>query len=316
MTLAMNYLIKGAVFALLFTAMFFVVRSIRRFDPLKKLQEQMEDWERQRLLEQGKSHTGWLERLLDKLDRNLTQAGIKKYVPKGTAEVFFLSCVAEFVLVFWCLGEGILVPFMAGVAAVYVNILLIDILRFKNRRVTENHLLSMLGSISDLALTENEITMILYQTGQRMPYPLKDALVHCHLTARNTGDTGKAFYELRRSIDHPLFREIVLLLELASRNDGNYQKVVDGCRGMVHRYLKEEKEKMAVVRNLLIEAGIMTLIAIYGISTMVHGFAVDAGVTGGFREFFFQNPAGQVCLLIYGLLFFGMIQTIFKFAKR
>ena len=48
---------------------------------------------------------------------------------------------------------------------------------------------------------------------------------------------------------------------------------------MVHRYLKEEKEKMTVVRNLLIEAGIMTLLAIYGISTMVHGFAVDAGVT-------------------------------------
>jgi len=164
MTLTMNYLIKGAVFVLLFTAMFFVVRSIRNFDPIKKIQEQMEDWERQRLLENGKSHTGWLERLLEKLDRNLTQAGIKRYVPKGTAEVFFLCCAAEFVLVFLCFGEGIVVPFMAGVAAIYVNILLIDILRFKNRRMTENHLLSMLNSISDLALTENEITMILYQT--------------------------------------------------------------------------------------------------------------------------------------------------------
>ena len=154
MTLAMNYLIRGAVFVLLFTAMFFVVRSIRKFDPIKKIQEQMEDWERQRLLENGKSHTGWLERLLEKLDRNLTQAGIKRYVPKGTAEVFFLCCAAEFVLVFLCFGEGIVVPFMAGVAAIYVNILLIDILRFKNRRMTENHLLSMLNSISDLALTD------------------------------------------------------------------------------------------------------------------------------------------------------------------
>ena len=309
-------LIKGAVFVLLFTAMFFLVRSIRRFDPLKKIQEQMEGWERQRLLEHGASHTGWLERLLDKLDRNLTQAGIKRYIPKGTAEVFFLWCAVEFVVVFMCFSEGVMVPFMAGIAVVYINILLIDILRFKNHRITENHMLAMLCSISDLALTENEITMILYQTGQRMPYPLKEALINCHLTARNTGDTQKAFYELRRSIDHPLFREVVLLLELAAKNDSDYQKVVDGCRGMVHRYLKEEKEKMTVVRNLLVEAGIMTLIAIYGISTMVYGFAVDAGVTGGMKEFLLQNPAGQVCLLLYGLLFFGMIQVIFKFAKR
>jgi len=149
-----------------------------------------------------------------------------------------------------------------------------------------------------------------------LPYPLKDALMTCHLTARNTGDTRKAFYELQRSIDHPLFREIILLLELAAKNDSDYLKVVNGCRGMVHRYLKEEKEKMTVVRNLLIEAGIMTLLAIYGISTMVHGFAVDAGVTGGFQELFLQDPAGQVCLLLYGLLFFCMIQTIFRFAKR
>ena len=85
---------------------------------------------------------------------------------------------------------------------------------------------------------------------------------------------------------------------------------------MVHRYLKEEKEKTAVVRNLLIEAGIMTLLAVYGISSMMHGFAVDAGVTGGFKEFFFHDPAGQICLLIYGVLFFCMLQVIFKFAKK
>ena len=316
MTLTMNYLIKGTVFALLFAAMFFVIRSIQHFDPMKKVLEQMEDWERKRLFRDRNAGTSQLERLLENLDRNLTQAGIKRYVPKGTAEVFFLWCAAEFVLVFGLFGEGILLPFMAGVLAVYLNILLIDILRFKNRRITENHLLSMLNSISDLALSESEITMILYQTGQMLPYPLKEALINCHLTARNTGDTRKAFFELRRSIDHPLFREIILLLELAANNDSDYQKVVNGCRGMVHRYLKEEKEKMAAVRNLLIEAGIMTLLAIYGISTMVHGFAVDAGVTGGFKEFFLYDPAGQVCLLLYGLLFFGMVQVIFKFAKK
>lgn len=316
MTPIANHLIKVTVFALLFTAMFFLVRGIRKFDPMKKIQEQMDDWERRGVLSSKNTGTGWLERLLDRLDKNLTQAGIKRYIPKAAAEVFFLWCAAEFVLVFFVVRDGVLLPFMAGVLAVYLNILWIDILRFKNRRITENHLLSMLNGISDLALSENEITMILYQTGQRMPYPLRDALMTCHLTARSCGDSRKAFHELRRSIDHPLFREIILLLELAANNDSDYQKVVNGCRGMVHRYLKEEKEKMAVVRNLLIEAGIMTLLAIYGISSMMHGFAVDARVTGGFREFFFHDPAGQICLLIYGLLFFCMLQVIFKFAKK
>ena len=316
MTPMMSALIKGAIFVLLLFACAFMVRSMRHFDPMGKIRKQMEEWERKKLLEGAKLSDGLMERAIEKLDRNLTQAGIKRYVPKATAELFILLCSAEFVAVFLCLKKGILLPLAAGAFVVYLNFLLTDILRFTNRKRTENHLMPMLCNISDLSMTESEITMILYRTGQMMPYPLKDALMKCHLTSRGSGDTKKAFYELRRSIHHPLFSEIILLLELAAQNNSDYIKVVDGCRGMVHRYLKEEKEKMTVAGNLLMEAGVMILIAIYGISTMVYGFAADAGVTGGLKELFFQNPVGQICFILFVLLFLGMVQVIFQFAKR
>ena len=82
MTPIIQYTIKGIIGILLFTAMYFVVRGIRQFDPMKKVQEQVDDWERRRLFRNLNAGTSWLERLLDHLDRNLTQAGIKRFLPK------------------------------------------------------------------------------------------------------------------------------------------------------------------------------------------------------------------------------------------
>ena len=190
------------------------------------------------------------------------------------------------------------------------------ILCYRNKRITEKHLLELLNLISDYSLSESEITMILYRCGRMLPEPLKSALVKCHLSARSTGDTEQALYELRRSIDHFLFREIILLLELCSRSDSDYQKVITGCRDMVGRYLKEEKEKAGVIRSLVEEAALMTGVAAYGIGTMLREFAGDAGFASGMGEFFLHHPAGQICLIIYVALIFAMVQVILKFAKR
>ena len=60
----------------------------------------------------------------------------------------------------------------------------------------------------------------------------------------------------------------------------------------------------------------MTGVAVYGISTMLREFAGDVGFGTSMADFFFHNPAGQMCLIIYAVLFFAMIQVILKFAKR
>ena len=205
---------------------------------------------------------------------------------------------------------------MAAGTAVYGNRLIVDLLRYRNKRITEKHLLELLNLISDYAISESEITMILYRCGQSMPNPLRDVLTKCHLSARSSGDTGQALYELRRSVDHFLFREIILLLELCNRSDNDYQKVINGCREMVTRYLKEEKEKAAVVRGLIGEAALMTGVAAYGISTMMREFAGDAGLGYSMADFFFYNPAGRVYLLIYVVILFFMAQVILKFARK
>jgi hypothetical protein len=200
--------------------------------------------------------------------------------------------------------------------AVYVNQLILDILRFRNKKITEKHLLELLNHISDYSISEGEITMILYRCGQILPNPLKDALTKCHLSARSTGNTKLALYELRMSIDHFLFQEIILLLDIVSRSGNDYQRVVNGCREMVNRYLKEEKEKATVIRSLVGEAALMTGVAAYGIFTMLHEFAGDIGFGNSMSEFFVHNTVGQFCLIIYAALIFAMIQVILRFAKR
>lgn len=305
---------KALIVLLLVTGMFFLIRAIQGYEISKKLLEKADELDRQRVVEEGKKSR--LQKYLVRLDEKLLQAGVKKYLPRAGVELYFLVNLLEFTLIFCLTGEGILLPLLSAGLAVYLNGLILDILCYRNKRITEKHLLELLNLISDYSLSESEITMILYRCGRMLPEPLKGALVKCHLSARSTGDTEQALYELRRSIDHFLFREIILLLELCSRSDSDYQKVITGCRDIVGRYLKEEKEKAGVIRSLVGEAALMTGVAAYGIGTMLREFAGDAGFASGMGEFFFQHPAGQICLIIYAALIFAMVQVILKFAKR
>ena len=306
--------IKAWIFLLLVTGMFSLIRVIQGYEIGKKLLEKADELDRQRRVEEGKKSR--LQKYLDRLDEKLLQAGVKKYLPRAGVELYFLVNILEFTLIFCLSGEGILLPLLSAALAVYLNGLILDILCYRNKRITEKHLLELLNLISDYSLSESEITMILYRCGRMLPEPLKSALVKCHLSARSTGDTEQALYALRRSNDHFLFREIILLLELCSRSESDYQKVIIGCRDMVGRYLKEEKEKAGVIRSLVGEAALMTGVAAYGIGTMLREFAGDAGFTTGMGEFFMHHPAGQICLIIYAALIFAMVQVILKFAKR
>jgi len=305
---------KVLVLVLLIVGMYFLVKAIREYEVFQKLRDSLDELDRQKLLEQRKKSV--LQKMLDRLDEKLVQAGVKKYLPRAGVEIYFLLNVLEFTLIFVLAGEGILIPLMFAGLAVYLNQLILDILRYRNKRITEKHLLELLNLISDYSLSESEITMILYKCGQMMPNPLKEVLTKCHLSARSTGNTAQALYELRRSIDHFLFQEIILLLELCSRSDNDYQKVIVGCREMVSRYLKEEKEKAGVVRNLVGEAALMTGVAAYGISTMLREFAGDVGFGNSMADFFLHNSVGQICMILYLGLFFAMVQIILKFAKR
>lgn len=306
------------IFILLFliAGMFLLVRAVRAFDPFGKILDKVDELDRERLLDIGSGKKIFLEKYLDKLDEQLTQAGVKKFLPRAGVEVYFLFNILEFTLIFFLMGEGILIPLLTAALAVYVNKMILDLLRFRNKQITEKHLLELLNLISDYSLSESEITMILYRCGQTLPNPLKGALTKCHLSARSTGNTKLALYELRRSIDHFLFQEIILLLELCNRSGNDYQKVLNGCREMVNRYLKEEKEKTAVIRSLVGEAALMTGVAAYGIFTMLHEFAGDAGFGNSMSDFFLHNPAGQFSLIVYAALIFAMIQVILRFAKR
>lgn len=305
---------KVLVLVLLIVGMYFLVKAIREYEVFQKLRDSLDELDRQKLLEQHKK--SFLQKMLDRLDEKLVQAGVKKYLPRAGVEIYFLLNVLEFTLIFVLAGEGILIPLMFAGLAIYLNQLILDILRYRNKRITEKHLLELLNLISDYSLSESEITMILYKCGQMMPNPLKEVLTKCHLSAKSTGNTAQALSELRRSIDHSLFQEIILLLELCSRSDNDYQKVITGCREMVSRYLKEEKEKAGVVRSLVGEAALMTGVAAYGINTMLREFAGDVGFGNSMADFFLHNSVGQICMILYLGLFFAMVQIILKFAKR
>ena len=83
-------LLKGVLFVLLLLGMYFLVKVIREYGPIQKLREKVDDIDRQRVLGTETEKKRFLERYLDRLDEHLTQAGIKRFLPKAGVEIYFL----------------------------------------------------------------------------------------------------------------------------------------------------------------------------------------------------------------------------------
>ena len=97
-------LLKGVLFVLLLLGMNFFVKVIREYGPIQKLREKVDDIDRQRVLGTENEKKRFLERYLDRLDEHLTQAGIKRFLPKAGVEIYFLFNVLEFTLIFSLIG--------------------------------------------------------------------------------------------------------------------------------------------------------------------------------------------------------------------
>ncbi len=304
------------LFLLLFSLSFFLVMFFRKLRPVDRVRKKLDELDRKRLMETGFMKKGYVEGRLDRLDEELTQAGVKRFIPKAAVEIWFLVNVLEFSLIFCFMDEGILIPLLTAALAVYVNKMSLDMLRYRNNRIIEKHMLQFMNLVSDYSISEGEITSIFYKAGQSMPNPLRRLLINCHLTARSSGDSEAALYELRRSVDHILFKKLLLLLELCSKSTGDYQIAVGKCRELVNTYLQEEKEKAGIVRGLIGEVLIMSAVAAYGIFVMLTDFSEGMLAEGSMAEFFFQNPAGQAGLIMYTALMLCMVRIITKFAKE
>ena len=126
-----NIGIRIILFSLLAVGMYLLIKAVHAVKPVKTVLLKLDEMEKDRALETGEKKKGFA-RYLDRMDEQLTQAGIKRWMPKATVELYFLFNVLEFTLIFCLAGEGILLPLLTAAIAVYLNKLLIDILRYRN----------------------------------------------------------------------------------------------------------------------------------------------------------------------------------------
>lgn len=137
-------MIKVLILILLSVGMYFLLKAIREYELLQKVRSKMDELDRQRLLSENPE--GILQKYLNRLDEQLVQAEVKKYLPRAGVEIYFLFNVLEFTLIFCLAGDGILVPLLIAGLAVYLNKMILDILRFRNKRITEKHLLDIFST--------------------------------------------------------------------------------------------------------------------------------------------------------------------------
>ena len=89
-------IMKLFILLFLIIGMFLLVRAVKAFDPFGKIFDKMDELDRERLLNTGSQKKTFFEKCLDKLDEHLTQAGVKRFLPKAGVEVYFLFNILEF----------------------------------------------------------------------------------------------------------------------------------------------------------------------------------------------------------------------------
>ena len=106
-------LCKLLIFLLLVAGMFFLVKAFQEYEILQKVRDSLDELDRQKLLEYRKKNV--MQKMLDRLDEKLLQAGVKKYFPKAGVEIEKAGVVRSLV------GEAAL---MTGVAAYGISTML------------------------------------------------------------------------------------------------------------------------------------------------------------------------------------------------
>ena len=152
---------------------------------------------------------------------------------------------------------------MLALAAMAIYILLLyaieSILAVMNYNVVSSNLIEFLNMTSNYLETSGTITEAFGKVAKYMPEPLKTALMDCNHEARTSGDSRQALLSLADRIEHPIFKDVILNIEMSMQYSANFRNILASCR----RHVIDEREEKKLREDLIYDA--VTSMGIIGI---------------------------------------------------
>lgn len=238
----------------------------------------------------------FLEKLLEKPERQFIYSGIGRKFPGVTIEIWTLmlifSAAGVYVLSFMITRE---IVKAICIMMVYIGLvkLLESFLVLRNYKAVDSELLQFLELISNFSPTNGEITAVFMQSAKYLKEPLKTELVECYYDAYTSGDTKSALEALEEQVENPMFKDIINNIVICLNYSANYQEVISSSRKTIREEQRAREERKSLARESVISMLLLSVLLTFALS-IADGLLAHKSIW----VVLFQTTVGKIALVL------------------
>lgn len=256
--------------------------------------------------EQGETNT---HTFLGSIDVMLRQSGLKHKFRAASPLLFIIICIASgvaFALLSTILFNHLLAIALGTLFGVLLPYMALGFIAKKNNDRVQQMLLIFCDTAINFSATITSLMELLRKCGDYMDDPLKGALVDANSEALyGKGGQWLALYHLKQRVANTQFTAIIQDLELSSRYDANYQKVLKDRKTILESHIASEAKKRQMLSGSRVNIGIMIAVCVVCLNSM--GDLVEGGVWA----LLLSDPAGMMMLLAAVLIIIYAVKVCF-----
>lgn len=313
------------IFILLFVAFFLfknqlnVIREAREklllaYEKIEKdIELKAEEMDSNYILEGESSSSSFLM----KVENLLRYSRISAKYPRVTLTSFLLYEIVGACLVFiLCISFSSRFFISVGLAVLWV-LVPVGILRRmanKNYKRTQQQFIPFLNMVATASESNNEILSLLEDACLYVSDPISSAIAGAVAKARASGKVGSCVRELSLELEYKLFGRFIRSLELCSRHNSNFKKIVDDYRPDAEAFIGNDAKVGALYDN-----GRVSCLLLVGLSlaaVVICGNIFRPLGIFEILELFLGSTIGNIVLLIMCLLYTAVFFLLRKPCRR
>lgn len=273
------------------------------FDSFSKKYEERQIEQEAKLLYEGATEE---KTFMERIDLLLQRSRLKEALPFLTSEILILITLLAAVVIsitVYAYCKFLIASIAAFILVIFAVIITLQFMA----RITFNKIdkiqLGYSSVLKNLSISNSDIVLIFEKSIPYASEPLKGYVEQFVFECKKGIPISKAFKGFEDKIENKRFKQLIKNLEIASKHDANYEKVLNESRIIFKHYFAEkERRKKAIING---RAGILLIVIIgFVVLKLLEAF------TGDILTQLRQTPVGNV-LLIYFLLVF--IYAFYKF---
>ena len=194
--------------------------------------------------------------------------------------------------------------FLFGII-LFFGVFYVNLLRRQRWKQTEKELMPFLNIIDNFSKTKQDLFQIFEMATPYLREPLKSALSECGKHAAATGNRMEAIRDLIYRIEHPKFREIIQNLEICSRNEANYTRVLGDMRDSLAAYMSNRKEEAGILKEGQVQITVITCMGIPMIAmlTAITQIPLRGMTENFFGRFIIVYWIALILVIVYQMFF-------------